>query len=334
MVRSRDLRPNLNIGIAALAVVIFAAWVGSGLGGASVVRYVDDLATPAAALAATVSCALAARRHESQPRLFWSLLAAASAAWAAGELIWAYYDLVLGDGPVVSWADVGYLAAIPLAAAALLAHPDWQRGAAHKTRSVLDGLAIGAALFFLLWILELGSLWRSTDLTTLARVVALAYPLGDVVIVFLIVLLMRGLTRGVRLDLWCLLFGLLAITLSDVGYAYLAEVARYSTGNVIDIGWFAGYVGIALGALAAKVRPAGPPVSVLPSRSPAAVLAPFTPLLSALTLVAIEINRGRHLDRVASTTAFALVVLVLVRESLLGIGLVARRGILPGGVVR
>jgi hypothetical protein len=151
MVRSRDLRPNLNVVIAALAVGIFAAWVGCGLGGASVVRYVDDLATPAAVLAATVSCALAARRHESQPRLFWSLLAAASAAWAAGELIWAYYDLVLGDGPVVSWADIGYLAAIPLAAAALLAHPDWQRSAAHKTRSVLDGLAIGAALFFLLW---------------------------------------------------------------------------------------------------------------------------------------------------------------------------------------
>ncbi len=303
----------------------FATWVGTGVGGELVVRYVDDLATAAAALGAAVLCVRAARRAEPPLRLFWCLLAGASAAWSAGELIWALDDLVLGEAPVLSWADVGYLTAMPVAAAALLVHPEWRRSAADKTRSVLDGLEIGAALFFVLWIVELGSLWRSTDLTTLAGIVALAYPVGDVVVVFLIALVIRGQTRGVRVDLWCLLFGLLAITLSDVGYGYFAEVERYTTGNLIDIGWFAGYVGIALGALSADRRPVERLVASLATRSPTAVLAPFAPLLGALILVAVEINLGRHLDRVAWLTALALVVLILVRQSVVAIDLVAGR---------
>lgn len=58
-------------------------------------------------------------------RTFWRLFAAATGSWALGELLWAVYDLGRGGGavPVPSWADAAYLAAVPLAAAALLAHP-------------------------------------------------------------------------------------------------------------------------------------------------------------------------------------------------------------------
>ena len=52
---------------------------------------------------------------------------------------------------------------------------------------------------------------------------AIAYPFGDVVIIFFIVLAIRGMTGGDRLALWCLLGGLLAIALSDSAYTYLTE---------------------------------------------------------------------------------------------------------------
>jgi len=67
---------------------------------------------------------------------------------------------------VPSWADVGYLGAIPLAAAALLCHPGMHTAGSHKTRATLDGLAIGTAVLLLSWTFVLGSLWRHTDLTT------------------------------------------------------------------------------------------------------------------------------------------------------------------------
>jgi len=90
--------------------------------------------------------------------------------------------------PVLSWADVGYLAGYPLAAAALLFHPGMRAAGSYKTRATLDGLAIGAALLLLSWTFVLGPLWRHTDLTTAGGIVTLAYPFGDTVIIFLIVL--------------------------------------------------------------------------------------------------------------------------------------------------
>ncbi len=301
---------------------VFAGAIGSGLGGPTVVRYVDDLATVAAALAATVLCVAAAGRHSGRLRLFWRLLAAASASWSVGELVWAFYDLVLpGPVPVPSWADAGYLAAVPLAAAALLTHPALRGRAVGKTRSVLDGLAIAAALFFIAWTLLVEPLWRSTDLTTLGGLVALAYPLGDVVVVFLIVLVIRGLTSRDRLDLWCLLIGLLAMTLGDVVYGYLTEVAGYATGNLIDAAWVGAYLAIAAAAYASRPRLETEPVREPPTLAVAALVAPFVPVLAALGLAAIQIDLGHRPDRVAWTTAVLLVVIVLLRQAMLVIDL-------------
>ena len=60
------------------------------------------------------------------------------------------------------------------------------------------------------------------------------------VIVFFIVLAIRGMTGGDRLALWCLLAALLAMAISDSTFTYLANVANYTSGRLIDTGWVAG----------------------------------------------------------------------------------------------
>src|SRR5665811_1954812 len=171
---------------------------------------------------------------------------AATAFWTFAEIVWGYYALVLDvEVPVPSWADVGYLSAIPLAVAALVVHPATRGSGTRKARWVFDGLVVATALLFLSWTLVLGPLWRSTDLSTWTGIVSLAYPFGDVVIVFFIVLAIRGMTGENRLSLWCLLAGLLAMALSDSTFTYLTEVAKYTSGSVIDTGWVVAYLGIA-----------------------------------------------------------------------------------------
>ncbi len=304
--------------VATALAVAFAAWVGGGLGGDTSVRYVDDLATAAAALAATVLCVRAGGRQGGRSRLFWWLLAGAAGAWALGELIWAVYDLGPGgDVPALSWADAAYLAAIPPAAAALLVHPAVRGRATGKARSVLDGLVLAAALFFVSWTLVLGPVRDMVDLSTLGGLVTLAYPVGDVVLVFLVVLVLRGTSRGDRLDLWCLLAGLLAITLSHSMYGYLTQVKGHESGSLIDTGWFAGYLAIAVGAFCSCSEASVDETSESRPLTPVAAVAPFLPMLTALTLAAVQIQRGRHLDRVAWNTAFVLAELVLVRQALL-----------------
>ncbi len=190
-------RVELAAAAGALSITfVFFLWLVLHIGGKSGVRYFDDIVTALAALSACVACLLAARRQSGPERHFWTLLGLALGAWTFAEVIWGVYDLVLRVSvPVPSWADVGYLGAIPLAAAALLCHPGMRAAGSHKTRATLDGLAIGTAVLLLSWTFVLGSLWRHTDLTTAGGVVALAYPFGDVVIIFLIVLSVRSMTK-------------------------------------------------------------------------------------------------------------------------------------------
>src|ERR1039458_953538 len=92
---------------AGLVTVAFLVWMIVGIGGHRVTDAVDVLGELPAALLATAACGVAAVRVSSR-RSRWVLLGASSFAWAAGETVWAYYDLIRGVSvPFPSLADVG-----------------------------------------------------------------------------------------------------------------------------------------------------------------------------------------------------------------------------------
>ena len=311
----RLLQPFLLTGALSVA---FAASVAADLGGDTVTRAVDDLATVAAVALACGLCARAAVRQTGRLRLHWLFLAIGCGAWAVGESLWSAYDLISGSVPETSWADVAYLAALPPIAAALLVHPALRGRAIGKTRALIDGLVLAAAFCFAAWSLVLEPLRRTTDLTSLAGFVTAAYPLSDVVIAFLVVLVIRGTTREQRLDLWWLLTGVLLVAVSDAVYSYLSVTQSFSTGGIIDTGWFAGYLAIGVGALFAHANPSAKvPERDSRSLAPSAIVTPFLPILGALSLVAERLESGQRLDNVSLTVAFVLVGLVLLRQALL-----------------
>jgi len=307
-----------GMGVVVLATALFAAWLALRIGGARVTLWVDDGLTPLAALIACVLCFRARAHHGGRMRLSWSLLGCAMASWTFAEVVWGYYALILDlEVPVPSWADVGYLSAIPLAVAALVVHPATRGSATRRTRWVLDGLVVATALLFLSWTLVLGPRWHSADLSTWTGVVALAYPFGDVVIVFFIVLAIRGMTGGDRLSLWCLLGALLVMALSDSTYSYLTEVGKYTSGDLIDTGWVAAYLGIALAAFSSRSSSAVVPGAEQSRPSLASLISPLLPVLLALSAAAVEIRLGHHLDHAAWLMALGLIALVLARQGLM-----------------
>jgi hypothetical protein len=312
------------VAVGALTAGVFAAWIGLRVGGTQVTLWVDDLATPLAALIACVLCLAARARHSGRMRLFWTLLGCATACWTVAEIIWGYYALILNaDVPVPSWADLGYLSAIPLAIAALIVHPATHGSSTRKTRSLFDGLVVAAALLFLSWTLVLDTLWHSSDLGTWSGVVSLAYPFGDVVIVFFIVLAIRGMTSGNRVSLWCLLAGLLAMAVADSTFTYLTASTSYTSPGLIDTGWVVAYLAIALAAFSSQPTTATVPSTERAKPSLASLIAPMVPVLLALAVAAVEIRLGDHLDHAAWLMAFGLVVLVLLRQGLILLELLA-----------
>ena len=301
-----------------IAIATFAAWLKWRVGGATAVEDFDDVATALAALAAALLCLRAGLTSGPALRRSWLLLGAACGAWTAAEVIWAVYDIVLRVVvPVPSWADLGYLSAIPLVVAALLSHPAMSTGRQHRARATFDGTVVAAALFFLSWTFVLGPLWRHTDLTSLGGVVAVAYPFGDVVMVFLVVLAIREMSVGDRFALACVLVGLLAMAGADSTYAYLTETGRYHVGQLVDVGWVVGYLGLALGAYCSSGAE-----HVGPAREPSSsglrpLLVAFLPTLLAMAVLTVEVAVGHKLYRSDWFIAMALVVLSLARQLLM-----------------
>ena len=303
--------------IAVSVTVVFLLWLVLRIGGNGGVRYFDDIVTALAALTACLACLSARSRQNAAMRRFWMFLALALGAWTLAEVIWAVYDIVLHVAvPVPSWADVGYLGAIPLAAAALLCHPGMHTAGSHKTRATLDGLAIGTAVLLLSWTFVLGPLWRQTHLTTAGGIVALAYPFGDVVIIFLIVLSVSSMTATGRRPLLWVLVGLFAMAVSDSTYTYLVEVGRYAPGYLVDVGWVVGYLAIAVGASSDAGQAVFVSSDEAAEPSLVSLVTPYVPVLLALLVVTFKLEIHHQVDRFSWLTGFGLAVLAIARQAL------------------
>jgi two-component system cell cycle response regulator len=192
---------------------------------------------------AAVGC-LARAVVEPAERLAWSLMGAAIVTWTLGDLCWT---VDLGQSlSTPSLADVFYLAFYPLAYASLLLLIRGQAGLASRDLW-LDG-AIGACCAMAVAVAVVFPAFEIAAGHTLEFAVLLAYPVLDVLLLSLVILAfgLSGWRPGRR---WALMgAGLATMAVSDG--IYLAAIARdsYVSGGLLDIGWPAAALLVALSA--------------------------------------------------------------------------------------
>ena len=247
------------------------------------------------------------------------LLGASCGAWAVGQTIWTIYETGFGvEVPFPSWADAGYLAAVPLAAAGLIIMPAAAQSMAGLLRIVLDGVMVALALFCTSWILVLGPLFEAGGDSLLGTILSLAYPVGDVVtITMLIFALLRARQGGeaARQPLYLVGLGLTGIALADSGFVYLTSQTSYTSGSLIDIGWFAGFAVLFVAARRPE-RPAPTADSEQGLRFVSSLSVPYTPVVIMATTVLFQHLRGQALDGTATFTAMAVLLLIVLRQVL------------------
>src|SRR5690606_15130947 len=102
------------------------------------------------------------------------------ASWAAGNVLWAWYELALDrELPFPSWADLGYLGFIPLAVSGVaLLGPSFADVGTLKR--VFDVLLVSIAVTGIGWITVLSPVAGNTE-GWLERGLSLAYPISDIV---------------------------------------------------------------------------------------------------------------------------------------------------------
>lgn len=243
------------VGVGAVTVgVAFAASLIGQWGGEPATLRVSQVGLLALAVFAAVCSGLAARSEEGRQRKAWVCMTAGLTGWAIGAALWFYYEAIAHQPPFPSLADAGYLM-FPIGVAfAMVLFPVGYSGHS-RARFALDGLIVAGALFEILWVLVLRSIFESEDTSAFVAALALAYPVSEIVIVTIAVLVLARARTGRRTTLAMLTAGVVFMALSDSAFAYLAAQDAYVSGHIIDIGWAAALLTFGMAALISRRVP-------------------------------------------------------------------------------
>jgi diguanylate cyclase (GGDEF)-like protein/PAS domain S-box-containing protein len=257
----------------------------------------------------------AARTHAPQRRRAWLALAAGLLLFAMGDMAFDLYARG-GHTPVPSIADALYLAAYPMLAfgAALFARSRARHG---DLAAMIDGgiVAIGAGVAAWVFLMKPYADDRTLDLA--ARVVPIAYPALDLLLVAAVARLVLGL--GSRAPAFRLLAaGLVALLVADAFFAFATLHHTYTDGSVIDLGWILSYALVGAAALHPSMSQPREPAVVDLTRGRLAMLALGAAALSAPLMLIIQNVRGDNSSVfVLAAMSGATFLLVLARLGIL-----------------
>ena len=292
------------------SVLVLAAFLLVAPSTSRITTAVNDLAQFAAAALASVACLRAARRSTAMRRS-WILLAVGCFAWAVGQGIWTLYEVAFDrEVPFPSPADVGFLLFPPLVLVALLPYVQTTATRLSRVRGVLEALIIAGGLFFISWAAVLSDILYG-GIRNWAQAIAIAYPIGDLLILAVAMFAASRTQSRDRRGLALLSSGIAAIALSDSAFLYLTQTGRYAGSEWLDTGWVAGFLLI---ALAAAVRPTDRAHTIGRRTTTAILVAPFIPMTAAVALATAMTARGAALDSVLKYDAIAVICFVIAHQ--------------------
>jgi len=155
-----------------------------------------------------------------------------------------------------------------------------------RWRGLLDGVLVAGSLFTISWVSALGSVVHAAAASRFAFAVSPAYPVTDLVLLTLTVVVVAHARQASRSGLGLLAAGLGLLCLADSGFAYLTAAGSYATGSTVDAGWFGGFLLIAAAVSTATTSAAGQVDEARAMESTTAALLPYLPAGLAMAVAA------------------------------------------------
>jgi diguanylate cyclase (GGDEF)-like protein/PAS domain S-box-containing protein len=261
------------------------------------------------------------RRNRTDAPLAWWLFAFGQAVFVVGDVIAYNYHRFFGtETPFPSVADVFYLAVYPSLIVGLLVLIH-RRDSSSDWPSVIDSLVIAIGIGVLSWVFLMAPYAHDKTMPLGTKLVSIAYPLLDVLLLAVGVRVAVGSGRRGR-AFHLLTAAVLSLLVTDALYGWQLLHGTFSPGGVLDGGWIAFYVLWGAAALHPSMRS-------LSERVPAhegglgvgriAALAAATLIAPAVQAALWLTHRPLETPVVAASSA-ALFLLVVVRM----VGLVRR----------
>lgn len=182
----------------------------------------------------------------------WRRIGCSFLLWWLGDVLWFGQEILLKRPPFPSPADACYLASYPVLAWGLLSLPGALRRRSDRVKAALDALTVLLAGAMVVWYVVVGPLVHAGD-GAVATVLDVAYPVGDLVLLFGVAAVLLG-RQGADRALWLLLGGVAALVVADVAYARLSLSDAYHGGDWPDAGWMAAQALFVLAAVTQRRR--------------------------------------------------------------------------------
>ncbi len=198
----------------------------------------QDAVYTAVGLSSVVAIVAGVRLHRPARPAAWYVMAAGQLSWVVGDALYAWYNDVLGVSPFPSPADAFYLAAYPILGCGILALIRVRRQQLDLP-GLIDSGIVTIGLGLVSWLVVAGPIVGSGE-PALTRIVGVAYPVGDVLLLALLVRLVT--VPGARTASFRLLGGAVgALLLADSAFAVMSAQSDLDTG-ALDLVWLASYV--------------------------------------------------------------------------------------------
>lgn len=191
------------------------------------------------------------RRNRRPGDHSWWLITAGLAVWATADLLWAVYTWILDISPFPSPADILYLGSYLLIATGFGSFVRARRGRGDR-EGLTDAAIFTVGCALISWVLLMQPGLEEADGSVVAQVLAAAYPLGDILMLALLVRLLT--TTGARSPAFgWLVAGSTLLLIADCAYQYTTRTQAY-TGGLITLPWLLSYVSFAAAALHPSMR--------------------------------------------------------------------------------
>lgn len=198
-------------------------------------------------LATVVAIVVGVRRNRPAHPWVWYLLAAGQAAFCIGDGFWMVMSILGRSIPYPSIADPVYLIAYPLFGAGLILAAAMRSGSS-RVGVVLDAAVIMVGVSMISWLVLMRPYVDDPTAPWLSKAVSIAYPVGDLFLVGVLVPVIAMMTRRTTSARF-LIAWLPLLLVADTVYAVMVIHNSYVEGSWVDVGWLASYVMLGAAAL-------------------------------------------------------------------------------------
>jgi PAS domain S-box-containing protein len=205
-------------------------------------------------LSGTVAILVAVRRHRPEQRAAWYLVAIGMTVFVAGDVITYNYERFFGtEPPFPSIGDALYLSVYPFLVAGILLMIRKRNPGADRS-SLIDSLIVAVGVGTLSWVYLMAPYVRDETLTTTEKLVAMGYPLMDLILFSVFVRLAVG--AGRRPLAFFLIAGSVSVLfITDSIYTWIVLHGGYdNTTGLLEGGWGMFYLLWGAGALHLTMR--------------------------------------------------------------------------------